>query len=201
MAEGTKPTLRQERTFMLIKADGVKRGLVGECIKRVEQRGLKIIAVKMIQADEEMALAHHPSSEEWLKTIGEKTETTYKEYGHDMAKGLGTDDHVEVGKMVLRWSMDHLMSGPVVAVIIEGVHAIPMVRKIVGKTYPSVADMGTIRGDYSVDSPVLANNAHRSVRNLVHASGDATEAKNEIALWFKEGEIHDYDRAEEDLMF
>lgn len=201
MTKSDKPALRQERTFMLIKPDGVKRGLVGECLKRVEQRGLKIIAAKMIQADEEMARAHHPSSDTWLRTIGEKTDETYKNYGHDMETDLGTNDYMEVGRMVLKWSMDHLTSGPVVVVIIEGVHAIAMVRKIVGKTYPSVAEMGTIRGDYSVDSPVLANNAHRSVRNLVHASGDQEEARNEIALWFGEGEVHDYDRAEEEFMF
>jgi nucleoside-diphosphate kinase len=88
-----------------------------------------------------------------------------------------------------------------VAMIVSGIHAIDMVRKLVGKTIPAFAEMGTIRGDYSIDSPVLANDGKRAIRNVVHASGDPDEAKHEIAHWFAPEEIHDYKRAEEDIMF
>ncbi|MBI3983796.1 nucleoside-diphosphate kinase [Candidatus Microgenomates bacterium] len=196
-----QPSIKEERTFLMVKPDGVKRGLVGEAIRRVEQRGLKIIGLKMIKPPLSQIEAHYPNTQEWLANIGKKTQATYEKYGHDIKKDLGTDNHIEIGKLVFDWITDHLTSGPMVAMVIEGVHAITMVRKIVGTTYPSESDMGTIRGDYSVDSPVLANNEHRVVHNIVHASGDSTEAAHEIALWFTPTELHDYKRGEEDLMF
>ena len=192
---------KEERTFMLIKPDGVKRGLIGECIKRVEQRGLKIIALKMILPSREHAHSHYSGEEEWLKGMGEKTLETYRKYDKDPIKELGTDDPLEIGKMIHNWLTDFITSGPVVAMVISGIHAIDMVRKIVGKTIPAFAEMGTIRGDFSVDSPVLANEGKRAIHNLVHASGDAKEAEHEISHWFAPEEIHDYKRAEEDTMF
>lgn len=192
---------KEERTFILIKPDGVKRGLVGECVKRVEQRGLKIIALKMIRADAEHARTHYSGAEDWLRGMGEKTLESYAKYGKDPVKELGTADPVKIGKMIHEWLADFLSSGPVVAMVVSGIHAVDMVRKIVGKTLPAFAEMGTIRGDFSVDSPVLANLDKRAIHNLVHASGDAVEAAHEITHWFSADEIHDYKRAEEDIMF
>lgn len=192
---------KEERTFMLVKPDGVKRGLVGECIRRIEQRGLKIIAFKMIQASKEHARAHYPGTDEWLKGMGEKTLESYVKYGKDPVKELGTFDSLEIGKIIYGWNTDFLISGPVMAMVISGIHAIDMVRKIVGKTIPAFAEMGTIRGDFSVDSPVLANESRRAIHNVVHASGDPDEAAHEIKHWFLPEEIHDYKRAEEDIMY
>ena len=192
---------REERTFMLVKPDGVKRGLVGECITRIEQRGLKIIALKMIFASEKIARGHYPGTDAWLGGMGEKTLESYAKYGKDPKKELGTADPLKIGTMIYGWNTDFLTSGPMVAMIISGIHAVDMVRKIVGKTLPSFAEMGTIRGDFSVDSPVLANDARRAIRNLVHASGDPTEAKHEISHWFSAEEVHAYKRAEEETMF
>lgn len=186
---------------MLVKPDGVKRGLVGECIKRIEQRGLKVIALKMVRPAEEHARGHYPGSEAWLRGMGEKTLDSYQKYGKDPVKELGSADPLKIGEMIYGWNTDFLTSGPMVAIIISGIHAIDMVRKIVGKTLPAFAEMGTIRGDYSVDSPVLANLDKRAIHNLVHASGDPDEARHEIKHWFGEKEIHDYKRAEEDIMF
>jgi len=192
---------KEERTFMLVKPDGVKRGLVGECIRRIEQRGLKIIALKMVRPSEEHARAHYPGTEEWLKGMGNKTLETYAKYGKDVLKEIGTDDSLEIGRIIYGWNTDFLVSGPVVTMVISGIHAIDMVRKIVGKTIPAFAEMGTIRGDFSVDSPVLANEGKRAIHNVVHASGDLKEAEHEIEHWFSPEEIHDYKRAEEDIMF
>lgn len=186
---------------MLVKPDGVKRGLVGECIKRVEQRGLKIIALKMIRADAAHARAHYPGTDIWMQTMGEKTLDTYTKYGKDAKEELGTADPLAIGKMIYGWNTEYLTSGPVVALVISGIHAVDMVRKIVGKTAPAFSEMGTIRGDFSVDSQVLANKDHRALHNLIHASGDAAEAAHEINHWFLAGDIHDYKRAEEDIMF
>ena len=193
--------LKQERTFMLVKPDGVKRGLVGEIISRVEKRGLKIIALKMLVPTAAQAAKHYPAPDEWCRQVGEKTLESYAKYDKDPMKSLGTTDLIEIGHIINGWNMEYLVSGPVVMMVIEGVHAIDMIRKIVGKTFPSFADPGTIRGDYSVDSPNLANDQKRAVRNLIHASGDPTEAANEIGLWFSEPEIHDYKRTDEDIMF
>ncbi|MBI2056396.1 MAG: nucleoside-diphosphate kinase [Candidatus Sungbacteria bacterium] len=192
---------KEEKTFMLVKPDGVKRGLIGECLRRIEQRGLKIIAIKLIHASEEQARKHYPGTEEWLRGMGGKTLETYQKYGKDAKAELGSDDALEIGKMIYTWNTDFLTSGPVLALAISGIHAIDMVRKIVGKTIPAFAEMGTIRGDFSVDSPVLANDGKRAIHNLVHASGDHAEAEHELAHWFKPDEIHAYKRAEDEIMF
>ncbi|MFA5953983.1 MAG: nucleoside-diphosphate kinase [Patescibacteria group bacterium] len=193
--------LMQEKTVVLVKPDGVKRGLIGEIIHRIEQRGLKIIALKMVVATEKQAHDHYPNTEAWYKAIGEKSLANYKELGKDPLKEIGTDDPVAIGKEVGEWNTEFLTSGPIVAMVVQGIHAIAMVRKIVGHTLPSKADMGTIRGDYSVDSPMLANENKRTLHNVVHASGDPSEAAHELKHWFSKEEIHEYPRAEEDIMF
>jgi len=192
---------KEEKTVVLIKPDGVKRGLVGEVMKRIEARGLKIIALKMITASKEHAHSHYPNTESWLRGMGEKTLENYKQYGKDPIKELGTNDTLEIGKMVAGWNVEFLTSGPMVAMIVQGIHSVDMVRKIVGKTVPAVAEMGTVRGDFSVDSPTLANADKRALHNVVHASGDQSEAAHELTHWFKPEEIHEYKRAEEDIMF
>lgn len=192
----------QEKTVVLIKPDGVKRGLVGDVLARFEKSGLKIIALKMVWVDEELVNKHYPGDrEEFIKGMGEKTLKTYEKYGKDPDEELGTKDPAEIGKMVNKWNIDFIQSGPVVAILLEGNHAIDNVRMIAGNTIPTMADPGTIRGDFSVDSPVLANQKKRAVRNIMHASGNPEEAKYEEQLWFRKNEIQDYTRADEDVMF
>lgn len=191
-----------ERTLVLVKPDGVKRALVGEIVSRFEKRGLKIIGMKMIWVDEGMVRKHYPTErKEWVTGIGEKTLKAYADYGTDPKEHLGTMDPYEIGLLVCKWLVDYLTSGPVVAMILEGPHAITAVRKIAGYTYPDTAVPGTIRGDYSIDSPDLANMTKRSGMNLVHASGNKEEAEFEIALWFRKEEIHKYIRSDEGAMF
>ena len=193
--------LKEEKTLVLVKPDGVKRGLIGEILGRIEQRGLKVIAMQMVWADKAQLAKHYSDSEANLRAMGEKTLATYQKYELDPVREIGTADAVKIGKMVHGWIVDFMSSGPIVKMVVQGIHAVEMVRKIVGGTLPSQADMGTLRGDYSVDSAVLANAQKRGVRNIVHASGNVAEAEAEINLWFKDGEIHEYKRAEEDIMF
>ncbi len=191
-----------EQTLVVVKPDGVQRGLVGEIIGRFEKTGLKIVAMKMIWVDKELVGKHYPDSRtELLTGIGEKTLKTYAEYNKDPKAELGTDVPLEIGKIVNMWNMELLTSGPVVAMVWEGNHAVDNVRKLVGATLPVFSAPGTIRGDYSVDSPVLANQKKRSVKNLIHASGNQEEARYEIDLWFQNHEIHSYKRADEEVMF
>lgn len=193
--------LKEEMTVVIVKPDGVKRGLIGEITRRIEQRGLKIVAMKMFRATKAELLKHYSSDESNLRAMGEKTLATYEKYGLDPVKEIGTKDAVKIGKMVHGWIVDFMGSGPVVKMAIQGIHAVEMVRKLVGNTIPAHAEMGTVRGDYSVDSAVLANAGRRGIRNIVHASGNIAEAEHEAKLWFTAEELHSYARAEEDIMF
>jgi nucleoside-diphosphate kinase len=195
------PHPKEEKTVLLIKPDGVKRGLIGEIISRIEKRGLKIIALQMFWATKEQVDGHYPKDEKWIKRIGEKTIKNYKEYGFDLKEELGTDDPIKIGEMVRGWLIDYLTSGPMVKMVVKGIHAINMVRKIVGPSMPSEAEMGTIRGDFSVDDATAANRSKRAIHNLVHASENPEEAQHELHFWFAPEDIHDYKRAEEDIMF
>ena len=192
---------KEEKTVLLIKPDGVKRGLIGEIISQIEKRGLKIIALEMVQATKEQIDGHYPKDEKWIKRLGEKTLKNYRDFGFDVKKELGTDDLMEIGKQVRSWLIDYLTSGPIVKMIIKGIHAIDMVRKLAGPSMPAEAEMGTIRGDFSVDDATAANRDKRAIHNIVHASETPEEAKHEIEFWFSPEEVCDYKRAEEDIMF
>ncbi len=192
---------REEKTLVLVKPDGVMRGLAGEVMSRFEKRGLKIIAIKMVWPTREHIHKHYPSYDGWFESVGSRTKEFFEAKSIDIKEHFGTDNHIEVGKQIKEWLADYLTQGPVVAMVVKGMHAITTVRKLVGHTYPIEAMPGTIRGDFSVDTPSAANVEKRVVKNIVHASGNDVEAKHEIEQWFSPEEIHDYKRAEEDIMF
>lgn len=192
---------RTERTLVLVKPDGVQRGLVGEILGRLERAGLKIVGLKMLTAPQDLLERHYPEDEEFLRTIGSKTKEAFDTYGLDVRERMGTDDPREVGARVREWLVAFMSSAPIIAAVVEGVHAVSVVRKIVGKTLPVFAEPGTVRGDLASDSPTLANLESRPVRNLVHASGTLEEARFEIELWFRQDEIWPYRRADEGAMF
>lgn len=185
---------KEEKTFILIKPDGVRKGLIGEILKRFEQRDLKVVALEMFQASKQEMDKHYPKDEKWLSRIGEKTTGTYTKYGYDVKDDFGTNDLLKIGKEVRRWLIDFMTSAPMVKMVVQGVHAVDMVRKIVGPTMPYLADMGTIRGDFSADSAISANMERRAVYNLVHASETPEEAKHEIEHWFGKNSIFKYKR-------
>lgn len=192
---------RLEKTVILLKPDTVKRGLVGEILSRFEKSGIKILAIKMVWVEEDLVAKHYPDDRAYLTSVGNKTLKSYQQYGMDPHEELGTKDPYEIGKMVRKWNMDFLSSGPVVAVLLQGLHAVDAVRMMVGNTLPRFAEPGTVRGDYSLDSPILANLNKRTVKNMIHASGSVEEAKFEEELWFRQNEIHEYKRADEEIMF
>lgn len=161
-----------QQTLVLVKPDGVQRGLSGEVIKRFEQRGLKVIALKMVWADKEFSKKHY--TEDITKRRGEK-----------------------VRNMLL----DYITSGPVVAMVIEGIDAIENVRKICGPTESKAAMPGTIRGDFSHISYDYADKKGIAIKNIVHSSGNEEDAKHEISLWFTKKEIHSYKRSDEEHTF
>lgn len=192
---------KQEKTFLMVKPDGVTRGLTGEIIERVEQRGLKIVALQMFKPTHEQMDNHYPKDEKWIQRLGEKTLATYEKYGYDAIEEMGTNDKLEIGKKVRQWLIDFMTSAPLVKMVVQGVHAVDMIRKLAGPTMPFMAEMGTIRGDFSVDSPIAANKDKRAVRNIIHASETAEEAKHEISHWFSPEEIHEYKRSIDSIAF
>src|SRR3989344_1160920 len=174
-----------DRTFVMVKPDGVQRGIVGDCISRFEKAGLKIVAMKMVHPTAALVEKHYPSDDGWLRTVGEKSASTYKDLGIPIKQKFGTEDTLEIGKQIKKWLVRYVSSGPVIALAVEGYRAIENVRRITGPTKPFEAAPGTIRGDYSLDDPVLGNVLSRPMLNIVHASGNKSEADNELALWFK----------------
>lgn len=186
---------KEEKTFVMVKPDGVRKGLIGEVMNRFERRDLKIVALEMFQPTKEEIDNHYPKDEAWIRRLGQKTFKTYEKYGYDAVKEIGTDDDLKAGTMVRQWLIDFMTSAPLVRMVVQGIHAVDMVRKISGETMPYMADMGTIRGDFSNDSPLLANKEQRAVMNILHASETPEEAEHEIKHWFgKDAPIFDYKR-------
>lgn len=181
-----------EHTVVIIKPDAVRKSVVGEILTRFERVGLKIAAAKLIWVDKTFVGKHYKDDDAYSKSVGEKTLENYKKYGLDPDENLGTKDPLAIGKMVREWNMEFMSSGPVMALLLEGPQAIAIVRKMVGYTFPSDAQPGTIRGDYALDSAFVSNMERRTARNIIHASGSREEAEFEKKLWFKEKEIFSY---------
>jgi nucleoside-diphosphate kinase len=183
-----KTHAKYERTLVIIKPDGIQRSLIGEVVKRYERAGLKLVGIKMVVPTQEMVEAHYTLDPEWKKKTGEKNLQAYKD------KGLTPphNDPIKQSEMILMKLKKYFASGPVVAMVWQGAHAVSVVRKITGGTEPMLSDVGTIRGDYVIDSYKLADDDVRAIRNIVHASGTIAEAKLEIDYWFKKEELVDY---------
>ena len=165
--------IKKEQTLVLIKPDGVVRHLIGKIISRFEDSGLKIIGMKMLWIDDKFARKHY----------GPELDTRYA----DVEKKYGRNVRNELVKYV--------KEGPVIAMVLEGPDAVAVTRKIVGSTYPSSAEPGTIRSDFAHISKDYANANNVMVRNLIHASADEKDAKKEVKLWFKPSELHSYKTA------
>ncbi len=186
----------QERTFVILKPDTVQRSLMGEVVKRFEQTGLKCTAMKMFVPDEERLVQHYHKSEEWFLKKGTNVVNDL------MAQGLPiTKEPIEYGRDIIRTIVKYMTAGPVVAMVWEGNQAVNVVMKIVGTTEPSTSDVGTLRGDYTIDSYGHASYENRAVRNLIHCSDAVAEAEREIAIWFTEADIMEYTTAQERIMY
>ncbi len=189
--------MKTEKTFIIIKPDGVQRSLIGEIIGRFERIGLKLIAMRMCLPNPEMARKHYTIDPEWVRKAGQKSIDNYKSKGFVPP----SDDPLEIGNKVLLRLEKYLSSGPVITMVWQGAHAIQIVRKLVGGTEPLSSDTGTIRGDFVLDSYRMSDQDERSIRNLIHASGSVDEAHKEIDLWFKKDEIIKYKHIQEAILY
>jgi nucleoside-diphosphate kinase len=175
-----KKHLKFERTLVIIKPDGIQRGLIGEIISRYERAGLKLTAMKMTVPTADLIEKHYTLDPEWRRVTGEKTIKGY------LDKGLTppiTDPH-KITEILLGKLVKYMISGPVIVMIWQGAHAVAIVRKLTGGTEPLTSDVGSIRGDFVIDSYQMTDLDGRAVRNLVHASGSVKEAEDEIKHWF-----------------
>ena len=188
---------KEERTFVIIKPDGVQRGLIGEIIRRYEDVGLKLAGMKFLVPEPDHVEEHYTLDPNWRRVTGEKTIQSYKE------KGLTSpsDDPLKITEKILANLKKYLSAGPVVVMVWEGANAVAVVRKLGGGTEPLTSDVGTIRGDYVLDSYSNADGDNRAVRNLIHMSGSVTEANDEISHWFKPEELIDYNIIHEAILY
>lgn len=180
-----------ETTLVLIKPDGVMRKLVGEIISRFERANLDIIGLGIVKANYSLIDKHYPKDKKWIENLGANLLKTAEELNLkiDLQKDYGVKDTYSLGLQIRKWLIDFMISGPIVKIALKGPQAVSVVRKLVGKTVPYMAEPGTIRGDFSIDSPLLANLEKRPIKNLIHASGNIDEAKKELKLWFKDKEL------------
>lgn len=187
-----------EKTFVMIKPDGVKRGLVGKIFVKFEEAGLKLVASRMIQATKEQAIGNYPKdNKEWLTKMGDKTYKNYENDTEKIMKDIGTTDKLEIGEKVLNGLVSYLTSGPVIIMVWEGNQAITKVRNLIGETDPLNATAGSVRGDWGYDTSKLAIRSGRIVfQTLMHASDSTGDAAREIKHWFGENykDLSDYER-------
>lgn len=187
----------KERSLVLIKPDGIQRSLIGEIIKRYERAGLKLIGLKFFIPTPELIEQHYLIDDGWLGSVGKKTIVSYEK----KEEKPPFSNPKECGQWVLRKLKKFMSSGPVIAMIWQGNEAVGIIRKITGGTEPLTSDVGTIRGDFTIDSYPLADTDNRAIRNLIHASGSPEEAKKEIEIWFKKEEIVNYRLVVEEILY
>lgn len=174
--------------MVVIKPDGVQRGLIGEIIKRYEQSGLKLVAIKMVVPTAGLIESHYLIDPEWRIKTGKKTIEAYRKQD----KKPPSDDPLKITEVILKNLKHYMTKGPVIATVWQGMHAVGIVRKITGGTEPLTSDVGTIRGDFTIDSYEVSDVDSRAVRNLIHASGSVEDAEKEIAIWFSPEELIGY---------
>lgn len=189
--------MKKEQTFVVLKPDTIQRSLVGEIINRIERTGLKLVGVKMLNMDEKRLSDHYGKKDDWYLEKGTKRVKLMQEAGKTVDLNRPP---IEYGKDIIRGVIRYMQSSPVVAMVWEGNQAVAVMRKLAGTTDPTTSDVGTIRGDYQLDSYTLSDAEQRGIRNIVHCSDQVSEAQREIGIWFSPEEILDYRHINEALL-
>ncbi len=198
MNDHSKKHHKYEQTLAVIKPDGIQRSLIGEMISRFERVGLKLVALKMFTPSKTFIEQHYTIDPAWHEITGGKALDQIRKRGEDPEQILTPR---AVASRILERLQHYMSSGPVIAMVWQGAHAVKLIRKLIGGTEPLSSDVGTIRGDYVLDSYELTERDDRAIRNLIHASGSVEEADNEIKLWFKNEEILSYKLAQEVILY
>ncbi len=188
---------KKERSYVMIKPDGIQRSLIGEIIKRIERTGLKIVALKMFVPSEDQCWSHYNKDDAWFLKKGTNTVEFRKKAGLPVEK-----EAIEYGKDIIGALVKFMTSGPVVGFVVEGNSAVTVVKKLVGGTEPATSDVGTIRGDFAIDTYTICDVDGRAVRNLIHCTdGDQVEAQREIDIWFTPSEITSYRLVQDEILY
>lgn len=185
-----------ERTFVIIKPDGVQRSLIGEIIKRFERVGLKISHLSFRVLDEKKVTEHYGKQDEWYLRKGQNIIDNRKSHNLPIEK-----EAIEYGKDIIRVVEKYMISGPVVIMVLQGNQAVAVVKKLVGSTEPTTSDVGTLRGDFTLDSYSVSALDDRGIRNLLHCSDSREEAEREIALWLTDSDILKYRLVQEQILY
>ena len=176
-----------QQTLVLIKPHAIDRNLTGRIIHRLEDNGLRLKKVASRYVDSKTAERQYTHDDDWKSRIGRKTIELSKTYDlteEQIVQIYGTSIEEEIGQQIQNWSIESLAEQNVVMAVFEGIHAIDVVKNIVGETEPVYSERGTIRGDWALDSAIYANSKGRAVHNLVHRSSNLEEAAREIGIWF-----------------
>jgi len=189
--------MKTERTLVILKPDTIQRGLIGEVVNRLERTGLKLVGLKMMTADEKRLTDHYGKDDKWYLEKGTKRVRLMQEAGKQIDAAR---DPIEYGKDIIRGVLRYMQSSPTVFMVFEGNQAVAVVKKIVGSTDPTASDVGTIRGDYQIDSYTLSDAEQRGIRNLIHCSDQVAEAQREIPIWFSSDEIQSYRHINEAIL-
>jgi len=188
--------LKRERTLVILKPDAVQRSLMGEIIQRIERTGLKFVAFKFFVPTEKQCWEHYNKDDKWFLEKGNRIVEDRKNQGLPIEK-----EAKEYGEEIVKLLVDFLTSGPVLAMVVEGNSAVGVVKKLVGGTEPLTSDVGTIRGDYTIDSYPLSSADNRAVRNLLHCTDKPEEAEREMKIWFDKKEIVEYRLVSEQILY
>lgn len=185
-----------EQSLVLLKPDAVQRGLMGEIIRRFENTGLKLVAMKFVLATEDQCWKHYNKDDVWFEKKGQVMIENLQKKGMNAEKTA-----IEYGKDIIRANIHYMTASPLVAMVWEGNKATGIIKKLVGPTEPLTSDVGTIRGDYTIDSFDTANVDGRAVRNLVHCSEVPEDAMRETPIWFEEKELIKYKSIQEKILY
>jgi len=188
--------LKKEKTLVILKPDAIQRSLMGEIIQRIERTGLKFVAFKFFVPGEKQCWDHYHKEDDWFLEKGNRIIEDRKNHGLSIEK-----EATDYGKDIIQGNVNFLTSGPILAMVIEGNSAVGIVKKLVGDTEPLTSDVGTIRGDYTIDSYPLSSADNRAVRNLIHCTDRPEEAEREIKIWFDKKEIIDYRLVSEQILY
>ncbi len=187
---------QEEQTLIILKPDAIQRTLVGEIIKRIERTGLKLVAFKLVMAEKDALVRHYNKDEAWFATKGQNIVKDRTTHNLPVEK-----EAIEYGRDIINAIVKFMTVGPVLIAVVQGNQSVAVVKKIVGTTEPATSDVGTIRGDFTIDSYAHSSVQDRAVRNLIHCSESPEEAQREIAVWFKPEEILKYRLVGEQILY
>jgi len=188
---------KKEQTFVIIKPDGVQRSLVGEIIGRFERAGLKLVAMKLGVPAEAQCWEHYKKDDVWFESKGGLILENRKKMGKPVEKSA-----IEYGRDIIGVLVKYMTASPVVMMVWEGNQSVAVVKKLVGGTEPTTSDVGTIRGDFTIDSYHIADfDGSRALRNIIHCTDNPTESQREIDIWFKSEELVQYRLVQEQILY